>query len=361
MTSREKFLQIANGSLTGSVFAAFDLNVNTFMDETLDRWYEQGLSRDVDLIEHFGFDRVEFISAGPYDPVPSFEEYVISEDETTQIMQNAKGATVKIMKAHAKSTMPQWLEYPIKCRADFDEFKKRLDPETASRHPADFEAFVKRCASREHPLGIAPGSFYGHTLQQWIGTENLCMLFYDDPDFIHYMLDYLEDFFVALIEPYVKRIDFDFASFGEDIAYKGRSFLSPEMFKRFIQPHYPRLTKMLVGNGIKTIFVDSDGFIDELVPLWMEVGINGFSPLEVAAGADALRLKKRYGKDIVLGGNVDKRALIAGKDEIDKEIEKVAEVLELGGFFPMVDHSVPPDVPLENFIYYFEKLKSLGQ
>ena len=78
--------------------------------------------------------------------------------------------------------------------------------------------------------------------------------------------------------------------------------------------------------------------------------------LEVAAGEDALALKKRYGKDIVLVGNVDKRALIRGEAEIDREVAKVRALLAQGGYFPAVDHSVPPDVPLESFLYFLRRL-----
>ena len=132
------------------------------------------------------------------------------------------------------------------------------------------------------------------------------------------------------------------------------------MFKEFIQPRYVKIVEFLRSHGIDIVFVDSDGYIDELIPLWMEVGINGFSPLEVAAGEDALALKQKYGSDIVLAGNVDKRALISGKEAIDREVAKVKRLLDMGGYFPAVDHSVPPDVPLGNFTYYLQKLKELS-
>lgn len=359
MLQREKFKKIAKGQLKGGLFLTYNLNVQWIMEETFDRWYKEGLPENADMVDYFGFDRIEFISASPYDPVPAFEEKIISEDSDNKIMQNKKGAIVKINKAHENASMPQWLEHPIKNREDFNNFKKRLNFNSTQRHPENWNEFKDRCNNVHHPIGIASGSFYGHTLQQWIGTEELCMLFYDDEKFVHEMMDYLEQFFYDLIEKYVNEIKFDFASFGEDIAYKGKSFVSPEMFKKFIQPHYKSIVELLQKNGIEVIFVDSDGYIDELIPLWLEVGINGFSPLEVAAGANALKLKKEYGDDIILAGNIDKRALIAGRQEIDLEIEKVKQRLDLGGYFPMVDHSTPPEVSLENYMYFVEKLKEL--
>lgn len=358
MTGREKFLGIARGELKGELFLPFNLNYGWFMAETVERWRREGLPEDADLLEFFELDRVEFTGGQPYSLIPAFEEEVISEDESTKVVRDNQGVTKRIFKHHADSKMPQWIGFPVKSRRDFEELKKRLDPHTPSRS-AGWEKQTASWKDRDHPLGLACGSFYGHTLQRWVGTENLCMLFYDDPNFVHEMLEYMEYFFLELIRGPLREIAFDFASYGEDIAYKGRSFISPKLFKEFLQPHYVKSCQLMRESGIEVIFVDSDGYIDELIPLWMEVGINGFSPLEVAAGTDAIALKKQYGKDIVLAGNIDKRALIGAKEGIDREVEKMKTLLDMGGFFPAVDHSVPPDVSFENFRYLLQELRDL--
>ncbi|MBM4038481.1 MAG: hypothetical protein FJ290_08200 [Planctomycetes bacterium] len=393
MTGRERFLKIARGELRGEVFLPLDLNYSWFMDETLERWRGEELPREADLAEFFGLDRVAFTGGKPYSPIPAFDVQVLAEDAETRLIRDELGITKRVSKRHEQSTMPQWLDFPIKSRADFREFQKRLDPHSPSRFPADWAAAKAKWAKRDYPLGIGPGSFFGHTLQRWVGTENLCLLFYDDPRLVHEMLDYLEWFFLELLKAYlipvaegrgdtrpacpspteddtraachyaaeddtraacryadpVAAVDFDFASFGEDIAYKGRPFVSPGLFREFFLPHYVPLCELLRSRGVETIFVDSDGCIDELIPLWLEVGVNAFSPLEVAAGEDALALKKRYGRDIVLAGNIDKRALARGDAAIEREAAKARRLLDLGGYFPAVDHSVPPDVPLASF------------
>jgi uroporphyrinogen decarboxylase len=360
MNGRERFLAIARGELRGEVFLPLNLNYSWFMDETLERWHAEGLPRGADLAEFFGLDRVAFTGGGPYSLVPPFELQVLAEDAETRLVRDDLGITKRVSKRHEQSTMPQWLDFPIKSRADFREFTNRLDPRSPSRFPPDWAKAMAEWAGRDYPLGIGPGSFFGHTLQRWVGTENLCMLLYDDPRLVHEMLEYLEWFFLELLKPYMEHVDFDFASFGEDIAYKGRSFISPAAFREFFLPHYVPICELLRSRGVETIFVDSDGFIDELIPLWLEVGINGFSPLEVAAGEDALALKKRYGRDIVLAGNIDKRALARGRAAIDAEAAKPRRLLDLGGYFPAVDHSVPPDVSLDSFRYLLDALRSSG-
>ena len=360
MSNRERFLKIARGELRGEVFLPYNLNYAWFMAETLARWRTEGLPAAAEPLSFFGFERVGFTGGAPYSPLPEFPEETLAEDLNTRTVRDEVGVIKRVFKRDEQSKMPQWLEYPVKSRADWERFKERLDPRTPERYPADWEEAKATWRSRDYPLGLAPGSFFGHTLQRRVGTESLCLLFYDAPAFVHEMLEYLEGFFLELIAPFLDQgIEFDFASFGEDIAYKGRSFLSPRMFAEFIQPHYVALCRRLRARGIEVIFVDSDGYLDELIPLWLEVGINAFSPLEVAAGMDALSLKKRYGTDIILAGSIDKRALIRGREAIDGEVEKTRRLLTEGGYFPAVDHSVPPDVPFENFCYFVEALRSL--
>ena len=357
MTGRERFRSIARGELKGDVFLPMHLNYGWFMQETLECWRQQGMPADAEPRDFFGLDRIACMSGGPYSFEPGFEQVVLAEDEETQTIRDGKGITQRMFKAHTQSKMPQWIDFPVKTRADFRDIKRRLDPTTPSRFPADFVAVVRQMAGREYPLGVASGGFYGHTLQRWVGPENLCMLFYDDPAFVHEMLEYLEEFFLAILRPFLERIEFDFAAFGEDIAYKGRTFMSPRMFREFIQPHYVSITDLLRGYGVETIFVDSDGHIGEFIPLWLEVGINGFSPIEIAAGMDPLALKREYGDDIVLAGCIDKRELARDRSAIDREVAKAKTLIDVGGYFPAVDHSVPPDVSLANYQYFLDVLR----
>ena len=47
------------------------------------------------------------------------------------------------------------------------------------------------------------------------------------------------------------------------------------------------------------------------------------------------------------------------RDIIDAHLAAMAPLIEEGGFIPTVDHTVPPDVPLDNFRYYIERKQRL--
>ena len=56
-------------------------------------------------------------------------------------------------------------------------------------------------------------------------------------------------------------------------------------------------------------------------------------------------------------GGFDKHILAQSKANIEREINRLAPLVEEGGFIGFCDHRVPPDVPYENYLYYLEKVR----
>lgn len=81
-------------------------------------------------------------------------------------------------------------------------------------------------------------------------------------------------------------------------------------------------------------------------------------PIE-AAHTNPVKLRQEYGKDILLIGGVNKVQLARGREAIDEELKRLRPLIEKGGYIPMVDHRVPPDVSFENYLYYLEKRKDI--
>ena len=170
---------------------------------------------------------------------------------------------------------------------------------------------------------------------------------------------YLQMEIVRLV---LKDMRVDTVRLWEDMAYKNGPMISPDMFKKFMIPRYKRLTDLLRSNGVDVLYFDSDGNIEKLIPILLnECGVNFHWPLECAAGMDAVALRKKYGKDLILGGNIDKLVFAKGKDAIREEVmSKVPFLLETGGYFPSLDGDIPPDISLENFRYFINLLREIG-
>jgi len=210
------------------------------------------------------------------------------------------------------------------------------------------------------PISLEVGGFYGY-LREWIGSERILYMFYDDPVLIEDMMEQMLYLEIEVIKRVVKDIRVDMATFWEDMCYKAGPLISPAMVRRFMMPRYKKITDLLRSNGVDVIYLDSDGNIEQLVPLWLESGINYLWPFEVAAGNDAVALRKKYGKDLIIGGTIDKRALAKGKEAIKEEVmSKVPFLLGQGGYLPTTDHGVPPDVTFENYCYYINLMREVA-
>ena len=212
----------------------------------------------------------------------------------------------------------------MKTRRDWVKLRdEHLNPDAPGRYPppAEWEAAKKACQESQVPVSIDGGSFYG-LLRNAIGVENFSYLFFDDPLLVHEMMDTLADLYIAVLRKAVSEVKVDFAIFWEDMCYKTGPLLSPAMFRSFMLPNYKKVTRFLAENGVELCWVDCDGNIEALLPLWLEGGVRGHYPLEVAAGMDAGKLQQQYGQQILMWGNVDKRALIAGKAAIDAELAR---------------------------------------
>ena len=330
-----------------------------YCEETLQHWQKGGLPEYVgnaNADEFFGFDYKRWapIRTGVH---PSFEYQVLEEHDDRRVVIDTDGCKCVVFSDGA-SSIPKYMKFPIESRADWNDFKKRLDPETPGRYPADWSALVEEYRKRDYVLGLEVGSLLGW-IRNWMGFENFCYAVADDSAFIEEMVDYLANLELTVIAKALNEVEFDVAHFWEDIAFNKGPIVSPAFFKRVLAPHYERITQHLNAHGIEFISVDCDGNIDDLVPLWLDAGVNVMFPLEQNGGADPNKFRAEYGQRVLLSGGVDKTKLIAGGWAIDDELKRLEPLMRQGGFVPHLDHRCPPDVSYENYIYYIEKKREI--
>jgi len=190
-----------------------------------------------------------------------------------------------------------------------------------------------------------------------MGFENLMIAYGLNPELIHAMSRAWEALMIGILKRCRVHGKIDLVHFWEDMCYKAGPLLSPKMFKEYIQPYYKRVCDQALELGATSLAVDTDGDCTLLIPLFMEVGINQMEPFEVQAGMDIREVRKQYPKLIIHGG-LDKRALAVDKAAIDAELEaKLPYMFENKGYLPAIDHIVPPDVPIENWLYFLEKVR----
>jgi len=327
---------------------------------TQERWYEQGLPRDVHIEDYFGFDGFWRGISVNFDPIPPYDTIVLEETERYIILRDSYGATVKYFKVHDTGfDTRQWLDFRVKNESDFKELKRRFNPRSTKRYPPFWKSYAKLAKFRDMPYLVrVPGQFWW--TRNYMGLPNLLKGFYTKPNLIHEMMDFCIDFIIETIHPLLDEASVDTIMINEDMAYKTGPMIGPSLFKEFMFENYCEFFSFLKDHEVKLICWDTDGNPGPLLPFMIKAGINGWTPLENAAGVSPVEIGKRF-PSLVLWGGIDKRVIAHGnKRDIEKEVmSKVPFLLDRGGFLPTIDHAVPPETPLENYIYYLKILRSI--
>jgi uroporphyrinogen decarboxylase len=341
----------------------FDFN---YWDETLPEWHKQGLDPKwtrKNVREYFGLD--SSLSGG--EPAdwgagmglglrPGFESRIIEDygDEYTELQSDG----VIVRKQRSSVSIPMHVGHTLVDRDSWlKHYKHRLDPKNPDRIPKDWDRRVRHWLDpqREHPVFVSGGSLFGW-IRDWMGVENLSLVVYDEPDWFEEMVVTVADLIVAMLEKVLATgAKFDGCNMWEDMCYNAGPLLSPVHFKQFLVPQYKRITSLLKKHGVDVVWVDCDGKIDDLLPLWLEAGVNCMFPIEVGTwNGDPVRFRREYGKDLLMMGGFDKHILAQSKDAISREVDRLAPLVEEGGYIGFADHRVPPDVPLANYLWYLD-------
>ncbi|MBI2195188.1 MAG: hypothetical protein HYU43_08400 [Armatimonadetes bacterium] len=370
MTSKERFVKTLKFEPVDHVpFIEIAL-----WQQTRARWVQEGMPLEVPCglmhrgHAYFGLEGYETLHVNATGPVPPVDTRTLEETAEQVLFIDGMGRTRRALKTGTvggqRMSMDTYIEFPVKDRRSFREFRKRFEGPPEERYPEDWERAKAAAAKSLLPLTLMnplAGTFgYYSMLRNWFGTEPLSYLFYDDPDLIAECLEFLSDFIERVLARALREVSFDFVYVHEDMAGKGGPLMGPVQFDKFLLPHYKRYVEFLKSHGVSLVLVDTDGNHEVLIPLFLEAGVDGFGPIERAAGMDPVAMRRRYGRSLCMVGGVDKREIARGRQAIDAEIRRsVAPIIGEGGFIPTIDHAVPPDVSLDHFKYYLDAKRKM--
>jgi len=343
-----------------------------YWPQTLRRWLGEGMDLDLEPREtanmfsakvdgFFGFDRLGHGGLGVRtDMNPRFEEEVIERREKSVVMRDSSGIVAeRFLHDSDESSIPHYLEFPVKTPDDWAAMKERFRPDDPTRGiPAEDIDRVRQAAAEGKMITL---SFCGPYAQlRWLmGFENLSLAFYQYPEMVHDMAETWTGLCVGQMRQVPEDCPVDEVSWWEDMAGKAGPFVGPKTFREFLQPCYRAVMVEAKKRGCAIGVVDSDGNPHDIVANWLEEGVNIMFPLEVTAGVDPFAWREEFGTELRLRGGIAKEPLVRGGSAIDAELERIRPLLDQGGFIPHLDHLVPPDISYKNYCEYLEKKRKL--
>ncbi len=244
-------------------------------------------------------------------------------------------------------------EGPVVDELSYDHIRPRLYLADIVNH-AELETWAEAQQRGDIVVWITLEGFFWHP-RALLGIERHFYAFYDQPKLMHAMNADLVEFNSRVLEEIGSVLKPDFMTFAEDMSYNHGPMCSKQLFDEFMAPYYRQLVPKVRRMGTVP-FVDTDGLVTDLVPWFLEVGVEGFLPLERQAGVDIVELRQTY-PHLKMIGAYDKMVMNRGPAAMCKEFERLLPVMRQGGFIPSCDHQTPPGVSLQHYKSYLELLR----
>ena len=329
---------------------------DTVWQATIDRWRTEGLPPGVLPADYFGFELAGFWA----DSSPRYPIEIIRQDNEFIVERDSFGQTRKNYRDF--STTPMIIDYACKNRNDWKKIKSNLK---ADYYRVDWVSSY-RSFQRQQSLGkfIVYEAVVGYEkILRYMAPEQLLKLVLTDPEWVKDM--YLTDAKLSM-----KMCDlmmdagfvFDGAFLYCDLGYRKGLMFSPKHYEEQLNPVFKELCSYF-HNKKMPVILHSDGQVKDLIPLFIEAGIDCLQPLEVKAKMDVIDLKSKYGDKISFMGGIDVRLMeLEDLKPLEKEIKKkITAAKEGGGYIYHSDHSIPKNVGFKHYRKIIDLVKKYGK
>ena len=145
-----------------------------------------------------------------------------------------------------------------------------------------------------------------------------------------------------------------------DIAYKQGPFFDPEYWRKYYKPWVKAMVEYCHEHGLPVMY-HGCGNVNTLFEDFIEMGIELYNPLEVKAGMDALKLRRKYDHRIGFCGNNDITVWERGdREEIRRNTLRILNAAKGGGYVFQSDHSVSSGVSGHIYDYIMKLVRRYG-
>ncbi len=148
---------------------------------------------------------------------------------------------------------------------------------------------------------------------------------------------------------------------GQDFAYKSGSFISPDMFAKFVFPYVKERVKLINKIYNMPVLKHACGNNWGLLDMFVDIGYSCYQGIQDSASMDIKELKGKYGDKICLWGGIPLEELIGGTPEDIKKSVKYAieSAKENGGYIFGSSHSIAVGTKYDNFMTMLEEFDKL--
>lgn len=311
------------------------------------------LPKNTDLADFFSVDIA--IAVANETPFPTKSE-VISDDRRSRVERDSWGRVIRTTRG---GYFYEELDVSVKNRRDME--KAVFDSPYLDFRYEGFMRTVNALREKRCVFCKTGGPYIRTSFLR--GKEAFLMDIAGDPEFAKAMVDKVADHIIEIGRESLKRGNLYDTGLWiyDDMAYNHGTMMSPASFEVIFLPAYKRMVKAFKDAGAAKVILHSDGNIAPVLDMLIEAGIDGINPVEPRAGLHIPTLKEKYGTKLsFIGGMCNSHVLPDGtKAEIEN---RAAEIIQAGrdGGVIIGAHSIGPDIPVQNYVFYHETVVNLG-
>ena len=363
MTDRERFNRQMHYQ---SVDRCFNMEFGYWKDNFFqwDIFVNNNIKTNDDADTFFAFDRIKAISGENF-MCPPVEEREIEVSGNKRVIINSEGLLAEVPLVDGGSSIPHYLKSSIETPDDWKRIKENHFNIKDPGRIIDVDALKNAIGGeedRDFPLGVNCGSMIGK-VRDMLTFEGLAYAIYDYPEMVEDMVETCCELVEYSLDQLLPSFRFDYASGWEDICFNYGPIVGVNFFRDVVTPRYKRISKKLTASGIDLWYTDCDGDVRPILPYLLEGGINCLFPFEVNSCTHPGELLDKYQGQLRIMGGVDKMALGKGKEAIKAYLVSLEKYVGRGGYIPFCDHRCPPNVKVDDYLYYLdlkEKMFGMG-
>ena len=105
------------------------------------------------------------------------------------------------------------------------------------------------------------------------------------------------------------------------------------------------------------VFAHSDGDLNSVMHKYVELGFDGIQSLQPSANMDIAQIKREYGDQLCLWGNIDLNYVMcfASPEEVKRVVQEIISIAgDNGGFILSTCNSMVDCIPPENVLAMME-------
>ena len=242
--------------------------------------------------------------------------------------------------------------------SSLDDFEKYAFPLISDFDYTNFEK-VKSLL----PDGMGVVGQYGDIFTmtwEMMGFESFSIALFENEELISALNNRLGELVLSMFEYFAQSDDVNAIWYSDDIAYTNSLLVSPDVLDKYFFPWLKKIGD-LAKRYNKPLIYHTDGILYDVMDKIIDCGVDALHPIEPKA-MNIADVKKRYGNQLCLIGNIDVDLLSRGTvDEIRKNVIKnIEEAGYNGGYCVGSGNSIPEYVKLENYIAMIETVKEIN-